>query len=268
MRFVKTLVLAAAFQSLAIFAIISDACADLLISCAGCSSTTLGGTTLLATQSLSPPSFTLSRNPNNSSGLPEFYGVTPVLLIPNNTPNGANLSLTETMAQGVNPIGVGNVFCDLACSAPALGLAPVWSGSELLSYFGNSRLSGPSVPFADLLAATKAIDPGATGYFAYVPIGGAEPVFAAGNDPTVQFGGIGALPAGTIIVALATGLNSFNAWTPSAVGYDSTGVGHSLILTGISPSVPEPATWAMMILGFCGLGVMACRRRSSAIAAA
>ena len=26
-------------------------------------------------------------------------------------------------------------------------------------------------------------------------------------------------------------------------------------------AVPEPSTWAMMILGFCGLGFMACRRR-------
>lgn len=28
------------------------------------------------------------------------------------------------------------------------------------------------------------------------------------------------------------------------------------------PSVPEPSTWAMMILGFCGLGFMAYRRRN------
>jgi PEP-CTERM motif len=26
--------------------------------------------------------------------------------------------------------------------------------------------------------------------------------------------------------------------------------------------VPEPSTWAMMILGFCGLGFMAYRRKS------
>ena len=28
-------------------------------------------------------------------------------------------------------------------------------------------------------------------------------------------------------------------------------------------AVPEPSTWAMMILGFCGLGVMAYRRKSA-----
>lgn len=31
------------------------------------------------------------------------------------------------------------------------------------------------------------------------------------------------------------------------------------------PAVPEPATWVMMILGFCGLGCMAYRRKSSAM---
>jgi hypothetical protein len=32
------------------------------------------------------------------------------------------------------------------------------------------------------------------------------------------------------------------------------------ILT-LTPAVPEPSTWAMMILGFCGLGFMAYRRK-------
>jgi hypothetical protein len=33
--------------------------------------------------------------------------------------------------------------------------------------------------------------------------------------------------------------------------------------TGFIAAVPEPSTWAMMVLGFCGLGFMAYRRRSS-----
>jgi hypothetical protein len=32
--------------------------------------------------------------------------------------------------------------------------------------------------------------------------------------------------------------------------------------TAVQASVPEPSTWAMMILGFCGLGFMAYRRKS------
>jgi hypothetical protein len=37
-----------------------------------------------------------------------------------------------------------------------------------------------------------------------------------------------------------------------------------LLLDGVSvSSVPEPSTWAMMILGFCGLGFMAYRRKQN-----
>ena len=32
---------------------------------------------------------------------------------------------------------------------------------------------------------------------------------------------------------------------------------------GVTPSVPEPSTWAMMILGFCGVGFMAYRRKQN-----
>jgi hypothetical protein len=43
------------------------------------------------------------------------------------------------------------------------------------------------------------------------------------------------------------------------------------VVTRISPvvtAVPEPSTWAMMILGFCGLGFMAYRRKQSGSAPA
>jgi PEP-CTERM motif len=36
----------------------------------------------------------------------------------------------------------------------------------------------------------------------------------------------------------------------------------------IAAAVPEPSTWAMMILGFCGLGFLAYRRKTSAFTAA
>jgi hypothetical protein len=34
-----------------------------------------------------------------------------------------------------------------------------------------------------------------------------------------------------------------------------------LTVAGLSPAVPEPSTWAMMILGFAGVGLLAYRRR-------
>jgi hypothetical protein len=33
--------------------------------------------------------------------------------------------------------------------------------------------------------------------------------------------------------------------------------------TTLAPAVPEPSTWAMMILGFCGLGILAYRRKNT-----
>jgi PEP-CTERM motif len=33
----------------------------------------------------------------------------------------------------------------------------------------------------------------------------------------------------------------------------------------LTAAVPEPSTWAMMLLGFCGLGFMAYRRKSGAV---
>jgi hypothetical protein len=111
MRVLKSLLLAALFQTPAFFVGDPAAHADLVISCAGCSSTVLGGTTITAAQSLSPPSFTLSRIPNDMSGLPTpYYGVSPVVLIPNNTVSGDKLSFAETMMQGASTIASGTAL--------------------------------------------------------------------------------------------------------------------------------------------------------------
>jgi hypothetical protein len=39
-------------------------------------------------------------------------------------------------------------------------------------------------------------------------------------------------------------------------------------VVGTASAVPEPSTWAMMIVGFLGIGVMAYRRRAGAPIAA
>jgi hypothetical protein len=38
--------------------------------------------------------------------------------------------------------------------------------------------------------------------------------------------------------------------------------GNQQLVLDVSPSVPEPSTWAMLILGFAGVGFMAYRRKS------
>jgi hypothetical protein len=49
---------------------------------------------------------------------------------------------------------------------------------------------------------------------------------------------------------------------------DSTGAAAQLVVTDLTAAVPEPSTWAMMILGFFGIGTMTYRRRKSAMLAA
>jgi PEP-CTERM motif len=50
--------------------------------------------------------------------------------------------------------------------------------------------------------------------------------------------------------------------SPSFYYVDDVSVG------AVNSAVPEPSTWAMMILGFAGIGAMTYRRRKSAMLAA
>jgi PEP-CTERM motif-containing protein len=52
-------------------------------------------------------------------------------------------------------------------------------------------------------------------------------------------------------------VTSFDGLTPLF-----TRLGGTLTFTPVTP-IPEPSTWAMMILGFAGVGFMACRRKQN-----
>lgn len=47
-------------------------------------------------------------------------------------------------------------------------------------------------------------------------------------------------------------------------GFSMSSAANSFEITNISAAVPEPATWAMMIMGFLGIGFMAYRRKDQA----
>ena len=73
-----------------------------------------------------------------------------------------------------------------------------------------------------------------------------------------------------ITVSTALGdYNIFGAGSPFSIGtvlgndIDEVGPGGFGVGTLAVAAVPEPSTWAMMLLGFCGLGFMAYRRRQS-----
>ena len=65
-----------------------------------------------------------------------------------------------------------------------------------------------------------------------------------------QFGNLGALSGNSGVIAFDDGGN------PADADYDD------LVVSFTVSAVPEPATWAMMLLGFAGIGLLAYRRRS------
>jgi PEP-CTERM motif-containing protein len=60
-----------------------------------------------------------------------------------------------------------------------------------------------------------------------------------------------------------SGTDTLYVWDANNL-YEATGVAEAL---GISGAVPEPSTWAMMLLGFAGLGYMGFYHRKRMIAA-
>jgi hypothetical protein len=57
-------------------------------------------------------------------------------------------------------------------------------------------------------------------------------------------------------------MNNYNPyWDLTSVNNDGT-YNVTFQILGTVSAVPEPSTWAMMILGFAGVGFMAYRRKS------
>jgi len=88
-----------------------------------------------------------------------------------------------------------------------------------------------------------------------------------GNDPKI------ALASQTTPIIDSIGIWSFNSFSFTADStitslqfFDATAVGAdanwALDTVSVTTAVPEPSTWAMMILGFAGVGFMAYRRKS------
>jgi hypothetical protein len=57
----------------------------------------------------------------------------------------------------------------------------------------------------------------------------------------------------------------FESTRAGLTGIGSSDVAHGLAVTQLTGAVPEPATWAMMILGFGGIGFAMRRRRKPAL---
>jgi hypothetical protein len=90
----------------------------------------------------------------------------------------------------------------------------------------------------------------------------ARPGSSDGEQITFDFGNT--LTAGQHSANLQIFSNAPLFIDPFAFFTDSSGNTFSIDAVGPAPAVPEPSTWAMMLLGFAGLGFMAYRRKSKA----
>jgi hypothetical protein len=92
----------------------------------------------------------------------------------------------------------------------------------------------------------------------YVDFGGISFTTASGGDFNLGLGGSG--PFGYL----------FNAslLNPGGFAQANTLAGSTSLSEFTVTAVPEPSTWAMMILGFAGVGYMTYRRRNHSVALA
>ena len=114
----------------------------------------------------------------------------------------------------------------------------------------GNQVANYSIGGADLTSLLNTVmeaNPGSTGKENYYTITLPNTVFnvLAGGSPTVSLTLQG--PGSGVL-----GNTSFNG----------TGLDFSTITITTQSAVPEPSTWAMMILGFAGIGFMAYRRKS------
>jgi hypothetical protein len=104
-------------------------------------------------------------------------------------------------------------------------------------------------------------------------------------DSTTEFFDISAPPPGDVLIVSSTDGTSRAIAAAASIHFLGTGtIDVSVTLNGndppigfelsldpltldspLSPAVPEPSTWAMMILGFLGIGFMAYRQRTAAL---
>jgi hypothetical protein len=165
-----------------------------------------------------------------------------------------------------------------ACVSGCTGANPVFStildvpGSDFGVRFDGTSFSSNTSILTDLgtitLLGTRNVDPTPSDIFLKVTFnipGAGSSSFDATIDGKINNGGNGFLTfnfGGAQTVTYAGGSFSLLIDDLQFKGSDP----QSMELTGsisnaVVAAVPEPATWAMMIFGFCGLGFMAYRRK-------
>jgi hypothetical protein len=221
-----------------VFTIPGTAQATLHGFCAGAGQCVDNGTN--SPTSHSPPTnfgFTTSPGPTSGSLLLD-------ILAPDNVTSGPSFTLTGTSS-----------------ATATLFSTTAWTTGTLADFLGIT--ASPDNPIGAFLPATQALDPGATGFFVYQANLGNLTLSGPSNPNVSPLENIssGILPQGSFIVGF------FNE---GEAGIQATA--NSGAIFEISPpsgggrggATPEPSTWAMLLLGFAGLGFAGYRRAKTA----
>lgn len=129
----------------------------------------------------------------------------------------------------------------------------IWNGTNTSLLFSQTVSFGASGSASWISSGPLSfeLDAGNTYYFAIL---GTTVVQLASNFPTVAYSSNG-------LTALTTG-NVNYAFFDNPIAFSSGLRQVALRIEGVESAVPEPSTWAMMVLGFAGIGYLAYRRRN------
>jgi hypothetical protein len=154
--------------------------------------------------------------------------------------NGATASGTfqfDTTTQLLENINVSS------SAAPASGFyPPVLAGNYSSGHYTSCLYAGCTVG----------------GFIFYGPV-------PNGNPDALQLAiDLSALPPSTTPLDFLPNYSLLD-WVTNHTNQQATLSSGGVIVTDVAAAVPELSTWAMMIVGFCGLGYMTYRRKSAAL---
>jgi hypothetical protein len=143
----------------------------------------------------------------------------------------------------------------------------------------NIQLTYPGLTFNSTVTSSGGFDFAAfvdptTGAFIYhdafqglsVEAFAGTDINAATTFLSITVDNVASTPSGQLLTNVKDQFNALNGGQADA-GFPTAGFWTASFPT-VTAAVPEPSTWAMMILGFCGLGFMTYRRRNQSAALA
>lgn len=193
---------------------------------------------------------------------------------------------TFTTSVGVQPSNVGTITLTQINSTTVDVFVDLTDTTLPAPQYGFINTGGPHTPFAFTLAGTES---GVSATFLQ-PSGGAYTFglfsLSTSNGDATPFGTFGISINSTagngssnayygdldFRVTRTSGLSTDDFIANAQLAYfaadltNGQDTGSQAWMTRVVAAVPEPSTWAMMILGFAGVGFMAYRRRNQATA--